>query len=162
MANDRQRFQIPDSIFRLVRRGEGVVERRCFTIVEAIVASAMLLIAVLGSSSFYFYNRRNLQRAQLRRRATWAAVDKMEELQSGRYEGTLDEQDNTGDPDDISLGHHAAVRTVGVEYVFPDSGNGENGEGEPEPYRKVTVTVSCVADDARFPPVTLVTYIKAD
>ncbi len=115
-----------------------------FTLIEIIIASVMLVIAVIGSSSFFFANRRNLRSAQLRRSATWAAIDKMEELKSLSFD-LLHEKDNSDKPEDEReiglLDNHSAIRTVEVE-DYNDR------------LKKVTVTVQWNDSSKRF-----VTYI---
>jgi len=75
--------------------------KRHFTFIELILASVIFLIAVLGTSSFYFVNRRNLTRARLRREATWKAIDAMESLESKLKDAISDENGNYEDGDEV-------------------------------------------------------------
>ncbi len=110
-------------------------KRHNFTLIELILASVILLIAVLGTASFFFAGRRSLARARIQREATWAAVDAMEKYKS-TGEGLTEEE--------IPLLYHTG--SIDIEVVKYDANDEEivNGEGNGEEaiYRKVTVTVT--------------------
>lgn len=84
-----------------------------FTLLEVVLALVVLAVAVVGTSGFFYANRRNLHNARVQRQATWAAVERMEEyrgtpypdLEDGKYE------------DAVELGDITAQRTATVETV---------------------------------------------
>lgn len=117
-------------------------KKQNLTLVEIIIALVVLVIAAVGNTSFFFANRRNLRSALQRRSATWAALEKMEELISISFDDLVG-KNNTDDPENISLlENHNATRTVEVL------------DGDNELYKKVTVTVQWNDSSKRF-----VTYI---
>lgn len=49
-----------------------------FTLIELLLATIILAIGLIGTSAFFYANRRNLYNARLEREATWKAVERME------------------------------------------------------------------------------------
>jgi prepilin-type N-terminal cleavage/methylation domain-containing protein len=78
---------------KFVRCGKG------FTLVEVMVATVIFVIAVIGTSSFFYFNRQNLVNARRTRQATWVAIEGMEEIKSKDYSDLLEEEDSTEDID---------------------------------------------------------------
>ncbi len=74
--------------------------KRGFTLVEVLIATIILAIGLIGSSAFYYANRRNLYTARLERYAMWSAVERMEYIKGCSYsslsEGETEEEVTIG------------------------------------------------------------------
>lgn len=114
-----------------------LTKKRYFTLIEIILASVVLLIALLGSSAFYLANRRNLLRARMMRKATWTAIDAMERMKNAPYESIGDEADAIMEEN----------QNIFIEIET-------ESDGGPASYKRVTVAVSWNDSD-----VTFVTYM---
>lgn len=86
--------------------------------VEVLLATVILAIGLIGTSAFFYANRRNLYNARLERYATWSAVERMEHLKGKPYsslgEGTEIEE--------VMLGDNVlpAERTTTIVFVDED------------------------------------------
>jgi len=85
--------------------------RSGFTIVEALLATAVLAICLVGSSYFYYANRRNVTYARMERLATWSVIDRIESLKGGDY------ADISDGVEDLTLDGLPAVRSTTVTDV---------------------------------------------
>ena len=61
------------------------MKKKGFTLVEVLVATVILLTAIIGTSAFFYFNRQNLVKARLKRQATITAVNTIEELKGMDY-----------------------------------------------------------------------------
>jgi Tfp pilus assembly protein PilV len=113
-----------------------------FTLIELIVASVVLVIALIGIPAFYFASHRNLRTSRLKRLATWQATSKMEELKATPYDDLEDGNEN------VQLGWTEADMVWEVTTV----------EDEGLEYKRITVTVSY----GESGEVSLVTYVGED
>lgn len=104
------------------------MKNKGFTLVEVLVATIILIIAIIGTSAFFYANRRNLVNARLKRQATWAAVEKMEELKGLSY-SSLSEGASA---DTVILGDTVADRTATID---------EDLEEDMD-YKEITVNVN--------------------
>jgi len=122
-----------------------------FTIVEVIIATIILVISLLGGVAFFSLNRNNLSYANRQRLATWAAIDKIEQLKSATYTDTLL---NSGPPttEILPISGYSFTRTTKIADI---------GAG-PDDYKQATVSVSWV--QGNFPSslttLSLTTYIS--
>lgn len=82
-----------------------------FTIIEFLVATVILMIALIGTSAFFYTNRRNLVYANLERLSTWSAIEKLEALKSGSYSAVVSSTET------VSLSGSSAQRTTTVQTV---------------------------------------------
>ncbi len=77
------------------------------------LALVVLAIAVVGTASFFYANRRNLQNARIKRTATWAVLEKMEEYRGLPYsnlaDGTFEDEVELGD---ITADRKATIATI--------------------------------------------------
>ncbi len=95
-------------------------DRQGFTIVEVLVATTILIIAVIGTSAFFFSNRANIVSARRERQATWTAVEKMEELKSRNYsylEGLLENGSYTLTETGIDVNGISGERVVTITKI---------------------------------------------
>ncbi len=115
-------------------------EESGFTIIEFLIATVVLMIALIATSSFFYANRRDLAYANLERLATWKAIEKIEELKSTNYDSI---QPGTNE-ETVLLSEANAERHTTVEEVQENSVR----------FKKVTVEV-----DWDTGKVSLVTYI---
>lgn len=115
----------------------------CYSLVELIIASVILLIAIIGVPTFYVTNRRNLRNARMRRLATWHAAGKMEELKSEPY-GTLEDGSDT-----VDMGDEEGEREWTVEPVTDHDS------------KKVSVKISW-GDSSDMELVTIVSKLPGD
>jgi len=132
-----------------------MIKRRHFSLIELIIASTMLVIAMLGGSAFYFANRRNLTKARIQRQATWEAVNQMEGVKKILSdENKIDLENDTvyvdGDDGNFTLENRPAHWELKIE---------KQDEGGNIKWFKATVTVSWNGGDDE---VEIVTYVADD
>ncbi|HNS32871.1 MAG TPA: type II secretion system protein [bacterium] len=121
-------------------------KKKGFTIVEILVATAILATSIIGTSAFFYLNRKNFFNADLKNQATWAAVERMEYLKGKQY-SELEEDAEFLEEDPITLGENrTAERTSEISEV----------DEEGILYKKITVEVTWNDDKEK---VSLVTYI---
>jgi prepilin-type N-terminal cleavage/methylation domain-containing protein len=102
-----------------------------FTLVEVLLATVILAIGLIGTSAFFYANRRNLYNARLERYATWSAIEKMEMIKGLDYDAIEE-----GPPKDEDIGDRDNPITATVTTtIAPVEENGIS-------YKSVNVTVS--------------------
>jgi prepilin-type N-terminal cleavage/methylation domain-containing protein len=103
-----------------------------FTLVEVLLATVILAIGLIGTSAFFYANRRNLYNARLERYATWSAIENMEMIKGENYD-SIEEEIKTEEIEigDINNPIPATVTTA----IAPVEENGIS-------YKSVNVTVS--------------------
>lgn len=111
-------------------------KQRGFTTIELLLATVVLVIGLIGGSSFFYANRRNLVAARFTRLATWSAISRMESLKAGDYAST----GNT--TESVTLDGDTATRTTTVDVPYAVA------------LKRVVVTVSGTGGN-----VSLTTYI---
>lgn len=81
-----------------------------FTIIEFLLAFVILVIALIGGSTFFYANSRNIKKANTMRLATWSIVEKLESIRAMDYSsiqnGTTTEQ--------ITIGNIQAQRITSI------------------------------------------------
>ncbi len=91
-----------------------------FTLLEVMLALVILAIAIIGTSMFFYANRRNLHQARIQRQATWSAVEGMETWKGKPYHLLIDGvYEDSVEFKDISAGRTTTIETVtenGVTY----------------------------------------------
>lgn len=68
--------------------------KKGFTLIEALLAVVILVIALVGTSAFFYANSKDTERAKVKRLATWSAVDKLEQLKSTEWNSLVDSVDS--------------------------------------------------------------------
>jgi prepilin-type N-terminal cleavage/methylation domain-containing protein len=111
----------------------STLKKHGFTLIEVMIALVILIIGIIGTSSFFYINRKNLYNARIERYATWKAVERMEWVKGlSDIASALPE----GEPlveYDISLGDEESAERKTERTQVDDNG---------VTYDEITITVS--------------------
>jgi Tfp pilus assembly protein PilE len=129
--------------------GAGKGSRTGSTLVEVIIAVAILILALIGYSSTFVSGRKQILNQRQYQMAVHLTSQRMEEIKAGGYLGaTVGEQE-----EELSLDGLACTRTAVIELTAAPSGP------VPQPLKKVTVTTSWTGTAQDPHQIKLVTYI---
>jgi len=105
-------------------------QKKGFTLIEFLLGLIILVIGLVGTSAFFYANSKSMVRAQLRRFATWKAIDKLETVKGTDYSqipnGTTTETITIGDiqaqrittvTEDTSI----SLKTVSVQVLWDNN-----------------------------------------
>lgn len=95
-----------------------------FTIIESVISTLLLTIALLGGMAFYFYSNQHLQTSFHRRIATEIANSQMEEIKKNGYHNLYPvnqaNPDHCQSPTQINIRDLSGNQTTCFHYIDPN------------------------------------------